>query len=345
VLVPLIFISALLSWLGVNSYRDWSVRLAILDLPNERSSHTNPTPRGAGLVVALICLSYFTGIFLWRGTYIDVFYLAGAVLICLVSWLDDIKHVSAFIRFPLHVLAAGIAIAGFGYFDNIFLPGSGTIILGRAGTVFTILWIVWLTNAYNFMDGVDGIAGSQAVVAGVGFACILYSSGARTWAAYSLVIAGSATGFLIHNWSPAKVFLGDIGSAFLGYTFALLPLMARDSARPETNSLLLFATLLLWPFLFDSVFTLFRRAARGERVWEAHRNHLYQELVKKGWKHSQVSGLYAGLAAAPTVPLCVFVKFELAEKYPGLVFGGLFLFVFIAAGTVIYLVHARAPAV
>ena len=168
----------------------------------------------------------------------------------------------------------------------------GTLTIGwLVGGIITFLWIVGLTNAYNFMDGIDGIAGGQAVVAGLGWATIGWLNNVPLVFALGLFICASSLGFLGHNWPPAHIFMGDVGSAFLGYTFAILPLLHNNATMP------LVGLLLVWPFVFDTVFTFVRRLLKGENVFSAHRSHLYQRLVIAGYSHQRVALTYIGLAA------------------------------------------------
>ncbi|MCL4531977.1 MAG: glycosyl transferase family 4, partial [Actinobacteria bacterium] len=160
-----------------------------------------------------------------------------------------------------------------------------------------------MTNAYNFMDGIDGIAGSQAVVAAGTAASMAFWQGEFGFALFAAVLAGGVAGFLLHNWPPARIFMGDVGSAFLGYTFAGLAVLSGNGSGGG----LPFAVwlILLGPFLFDSALTLVLRIARGERWYEPHRQHLYQRLVRQGWSHLAVTSVYvcadlflAGVAVA-----------------------------------------------
>jgi UDP-N-acetylmuramyl pentapeptide phosphotransferase/UDP-N-acetylglucosamine-1-phosphate transferase len=153
------------------------------------------------------------------------------------------------------------------------------------------------------MDGIDGIAGGQAFVAGLGWAVAGFLSGNTFIMFFGLLIAASSLGFLFHNWSPAKIFMGDVGSAFLGYTFAVLPLIFASDTRFRPSGLAPFfaGILLLWPFIFDSIFTLLRRLRLGENVFQAHRSHLYQRLVVLGYSHKSVSLLYSALAMVGVV--------------------------------------------
>ena len=165
-------------------------------------------------------------------------YLIGAALIAGISWLDDIRTLPSWVRLATHSLGAALAIAGCGAWDTVTLPITGPVALGGLGTIVTFLWIVGLTNAYNFMDGIDGIAGSQAAVAGIGWALIGGSAGQPLILMLGLLVAATALGFLRHNWSPARIFMGDVGSTFLGYTFATLPLLARCGCpHPELSAL------------------------------------------------------------------------------------------------------------
>jgi UDP-N-acetylmuramyl pentapeptide phosphotransferase/UDP-N-acetylglucosamine-1-phosphate transferase len=145
------------------------------------------------------------------------------------------------------------------------------------------------------MDGVDGIAGAQALVVGLGWAMLGWLGHQPHVSVMGMLLAGASLGFLIHNWPPARIFMGDVGSAFLGYTFAVLPLMAAHAPQADSR-LAMVGALLLWPFVFDSGFTFIRRALRGENVFAAHRTHLYQRLVIAGHSHLFATALYAGLA-------------------------------------------------
>jgi UDP-N-acetylmuramyl pentapeptide phosphotransferase/UDP-N-acetylglucosamine-1-phosphate transferase len=156
-----------------------------------------------------------------------------------------------------------------------------------------LVWIVGLCNAYNFMDGIDGIAAAQAIVAGAGWAWLGWRGGDAMTALAGALIAGASLGFLFFNWPPAKVFMGDAGAAFLGFTFAALTVLALTQSLERAAA----GALFVWPFLFDTTFTLVRRLVRGENVLRAHRSHLYQRLVARGWSHARVTMLYAALAA------------------------------------------------
>jgi UDP-N-acetylmuramyl pentapeptide phosphotransferase/UDP-N-acetylglucosamine-1-phosphate transferase len=297
---------------GVAMLRRWAVKREILDHPNPRSSHADPTPHGGGLAIVVVTLS---GWLIYNWTSVDYWpilpYVAGAVLIAAISWLDDLWTLPTIVRLTVHAVAAGLAILSFGYWHTNSLPVLNSFGLGWVGLPITFLWIVGLTNAYNFMDGVDGIAGMQAVVVGLGWALLGWLGDQPHLIAMGLLIAGASLGFLGHNWPPARIFMGDVGSAFLGYTFAVLPLMTAHVPHGDAR-LALVGAFLLWAFVFDTGFTFVKRALNGENVFSAHRSHLYQRLVIAGHSHRFVTLLYGGMAT-----LAVGLGFAWWRRVPG----------------------------
>ncbi|MEP6705678.1 MAG: hypothetical protein ABJB34_12805, partial [Acidobacteriota bacterium] len=198
-------------------------------------------------------------------------------------------------RFLCHLLAAGILILDLGFWSQISLPTyPGQIILGNVvGVIVTAVWLVWLLNAFNFMDGIDGIAGLQAVLSCIAWGVLASTLNLPSTFLVSGVIASSSAGFLIHNWQPAKVFMGDVGSAFLGFTLAAIPFLARREMQADSSVLVVGAVLFVWFFVFDTMFTFVRRLLARKRVWQAHREHIYQKLVIEGKFHSTVALIYA----------------------------------------------------
>lgn len=322
--------TSILAYFGVTLMLRWATRRELFDIPNHRSSHTAPTPKGGGIVMVIFCLigcavfgavTHFLVPLWW--------YLVGGAIIAVVSWIDDVRELPSAIRFSVHGLAAGLAIAGFGYWNSFSLPFLADLDLGRIGLVVTVFWIVGLTNAFNFMDGIDGIAGLQAVVSGMAWAVLGWWADAPFVLVLGVLLGFSCLGFLAQNWSPARIFMGDVGSAFLGFTFAVLPLMT-GSLGPERNRYFLTAVLAIWPFVFDSGFTLVRRALRGENVLRAHRSHLYQRMVIAGRSHRFVTSIY-GLVAV--ISALVAVNWQL----DGPAAGGLAAVVPLALGGLLWL--------
>ena len=222
-----------------------------------------PTPRGGGLAIVVLV----TGAGLWSAKEADLnhalIYLVCGIVIAYLGWRDDVSSLSTRVRFAVQGLVAAVSIYGLGYFKTVTIPLFGELHLGVIGVIITFLWIIGLTNAYNFMDGIDGIAGGVALAGGLGW--MMLASNMRNafvfWIA--LAIAASSLGFLAHNWSPAKIFMGDVASTFLGYSFAVLPLLSADKG----GDALMLGTLLMWTFIMDAGITFIRRAFKGENIF------------------------------------------------------------------------------
>ncbi len=275
------------------------MKRGVIDLPNERSSHSFPTPRGGGLVIAAVVLVAYLGSSYLLSYDVSWGFVAGAFLIVIVSWLDDVYSISFVWRLLVHSIAAALLIYSDGYISIFSVPNGGTAFdIGGYGAVLTFCWIVWLINAYNFMDGIDGIAGVQAVSAGIGWLVIGFSFGFPAIYILGGAVTFASLAFLLHNWPPARIFMGDAGSAFLGFVFAAVPLLAKTGNRSDSGRFFVVAVLFVWVFVFDSVFTFIRRAIRGEKVWQAHRQHLYQRLIVSGYSHRRVTLLYAIISFA-----------------------------------------------
>ena len=264
----------------------------LLDRPNERSSHATPTPRGGGLAIALVVLVGTgllwrpDGVMGWRGI---VAFLLGAGLIAVVGWIDDLRSLGSLTRLLVHIVGA-LAIVGLvGYWRAVEIPVLGGLGLGEFGIPLSLVWITASTNIYNFMDGIDGLAGSQAICAGIGWLIVGLASGQDPIVWLSILLISSALGFLLHNWPPARIFMGDVASGFLGFAFGSMAVMgAQYDARYAVAGILF-----IWPFVFDGSYTILRRLRNRENVFTAHRSHLYQRLVASGLSHRTVTIMYA----------------------------------------------------
>ena len=276
------------SYLAVYGIRWYAERRQILDRPNERSSHTSPTPRGGGLAIVVLILGVGTWFVIQAGVNRRLLYLVCGAIIAWLGWRDDLHSLSARLRFMVQGIAAAISILGLGYFKVVTIPMFGEIQLGVIGIVITFLWIVGLTNAYNFMDGINGMAGGVALSAGIGWMWLASNINNPFVFWIALAITAGSLGFLGHNWSPAKIFMGDVGSTFLGYSFAVLPLISSD----QGGDALLLGTLLMWTIIMDAGVTFISRLIKRENILAPHRSHLYQRLVIAGYKHETVSSLY-----------------------------------------------------
>src|SRR6266542_238887 len=287
----------LLSYGGVYMIRRYAQQRQIMDHPNERSSHSIAIPRGGGVAIVILVLAAGLWSASGAGWSQSLVYIFSGAIVAWLGWRDDVQSLSPQTRFAVQGIVAAISIFGLGYFKVVTIPMFGELQLGMIGIIITFLWIIGLTNAYNFMDGIDGLAGGVALSAGIGWMWL--SSNMHNTLAFwvALAIAASSLGFLGHNWSPAKIFLGDVGSTFLGYTFAVLPLISSD----KSGDALMLGTLLMWTFIMDAGVTFIQRLLRRENLFAAHRTHLFQRLVIGGYKHSKISLLYIVLTLLAAV--------------------------------------------
>jgi UDP-N-acetylmuramyl pentapeptide phosphotransferase/UDP-N-acetylglucosamine-1-phosphate transferase len=276
--------------------RRWAERRRLLDQPNDRSLHVRPTPRGGGVgIVVPVCGALACVGLLVPASRSEAWWLAGAgLLMAIVGWIDDLRGLSAGVRLVAYLCGAALVVLGVGTWPAVVWPGLLHVELAWTAAPLTVLLVAGLTNAYNFMDGTDGIAGGQGVIAGGGWlgAGLLLQDPLLTVA--GTAIAGASLGFLLFNWPPASIFMGDVGSAFLGFTLAGLTVYVAPRAPAMATAGLLF----VWPFVFDTTFTFLRRAWRGENLLAAHRSHLYQRLVLTGVAHRTTALVYGAYAAA-----------------------------------------------
>jgi UDP-N-acetylmuramyl pentapeptide phosphotransferase/UDP-N-acetylglucosamine-1-phosphate transferase len=289
-----------LSALSIAGSRRWAVE-RMLDIPNARSLHIRPTPRGGGLGIVIGVLIGAWSIFIFQILSIPLIKIAAfslsGVIVASVGWLDDIHRLPYRIRLVVQAASSAVILVVIGYYNIITVPFVGDVNLHSIGIPFALLWIMGLTNAYNFMDGIDGVAGGQALIAGLGWAIIGFMSGQSFVGLIGLLLAASSLGFLLHNWPPARIFMGDVGSAFIGFTLAVIPILA---AQKDPRCMVV-GILMVWPFIFDTTFTLVRRLLNKENIFVAHRSHIYQRLVIAGYSHRFVTLVYMGLALVGAV--------------------------------------------
>jgi len=233
-------------------------------------------------------------------------FLGSAFLIAVISFFDDMTGQGFLVKLATQILAALFVVASGIVLDQFSMPFVGNLQLPWLGTVITLLWIVGLTNAYNFMDGIDGLAASTAVIASAFFAYITFRHDSLFIYITSYTVMAGAGGFLVFNRPPARIFLGDVGSAFLGFLFAVMAIVAARYDHSHTSFLVV--PLLLLHFLFDTVATLSRRLLAGENITQAHRTHAYQLLVRMGLTHGQVTLIYAALGILQGIAASVMVE-------------------------------------
>jgi UDP-N-acetylmuramyl pentapeptide phosphotransferase/UDP-N-acetylglucosamine-1-phosphate transferase len=294
-LATVIAAAGVIACLGTRALIPLLRRAAVLDHPNERSSHEAPTPRGGGIaLIAAIVLAWLALIATGAVAPRPLIVVLGASLLAVISWIDDLRGLPPFLRLAAQFVAVGlgmIAVMPPGLvFQGWLTPGIDAIAAG-------LLWL-WFVNLFNFMDGIDGLAGSEAAAIALG---LVLFAGLETGrdpelGALAATAGAAALGFLVWNWAPARIFLGDVGSVPLGYLlgFLLLGAAARGFWR--------IALILPLYFLADATLTLARRLGRGERVWKAHRQHFYQRAVQRGLGHAAV--VWRVIAADLLLILC-----------------------------------------
>lgn len=268
----------LLSLFLTSVIRVFSLKKSILDIPNQRSSHQVPVPRGGGL--AFVITFYITLILLFFNHFVQpkiFFSLLGGVPIACVGYCDDLFGVKSYWRAIIHLFSAIWGLSFLHEMTPLFF-------------IFATLTTVWFINLYNFMDGIDGLAGMEAVFVGVVSGLILLTQGFHTIAFVSFALAFSVLGFLMLNWSPAKIFMGDVGSGFIGFIFADLMWITNNHHHITFPVWII----LLSVFIIDASYTLIYRVIQKKKWWLAHREHAYQKLVQLGFKHKQITlGVFA----------------------------------------------------
>jgi UDP-GlcNAc:undecaprenyl-phosphate GlcNAc-1-phosphate transferase len=194
----------------------------------------------------------------------------------------------------IQVLGAVVLVSFDIAFRRVSLPVVGSVDLGWVGYPVTVIWLVALMNIVNFMDGLDGLAGGTAVLAALFFAIATFLEGSFFIYLVSLVLLSSTLGFMVFNYPPARIFMGDVGSQFLGFAFAAIAVIAAERDAAPTS--LLVMPLLFFHFIFDTVFTFCRRLLDGRQVTQAHRGHLYQALNRLGASHARVSWVHYAMS-------------------------------------------------
>lgn len=271
--------------------RHYAITRQIVDIPNERSSHTRSMPRGGGISIVISFLLSLSLLFVFYEIQYDFFiaFIGGGLLVAAVGFIDDHQHVSARWRILAHFIAALWAIYWIDNSHAIFsdLNYEAYRLYIKFGLV---ILIVWLLNLYNFMDGIDGIAGIEAITTAGAAAIIVYTVSPSAnmnhdYVIVLLLLLTASVGFVIWNWPPAKIFMGDVGSGFLGYIFALLVI---STAADKVITIWTWA-ILLGIFIVDATFTLLRRIIEGKTWYKAHRSHAYQHAAQKWNSHLKVT--------------------------------------------------------
>jgi Fuc2NAc and GlcNAc transferase len=310
-MLPVALLSAsvfLASWWLTGQLHSYAVSRQLFDIPNARSSHAVATPRGGGLAIVMTTLLALPVVaaldaLAWPG----VWGLAGGgALVALIGFADDHRPVAPSWRLLGHFIGASWILFWMDGSPQFAVPGS----MGWVGHILAILYLVWLLNLTNFMDGIDGIAGVEVITVCVGGALLYLAArpGAALWAT-PVVLASATLGFLMWNWPPAKIFMGDAGSGFLGLMLAALSLQAGWVARPLFWGWVILAGV----FIVDATVTLLRRVVRRERVYEAHRSHAYQHAAVRSGTHVTVTVAVGAINLCWLLPIAGAVAFGLID--------------------------------
>jgi Fuc2NAc and GlcNAc transferase len=307
--ILVVFTAFAVAAIATGLMRRYALQRNLIDVPNLRSSHASPTPRGGG--VAIVVAFFFATLLLAVIGLLDSRTVGALVIgggaMALVGFLDDRWHLRASVRFGVHLAAALWAVILLGGIPGSVLANWGLHGIW-IGSLITVLALVWMTNLFNFMDGLDGIAGMEAVfVSGAGAWLNWCEGGAPGLTAAMICLAATSLGFLSWNWPPARIFMGDVGSGFLGFSLSVLGLAA---SQKGTFPIEIWA-ILGGVFLVDATVTLVRRVLRGDRWFEAHRTHAYQHLARRWKAHLPVTILVMLIDIFWLLPLAI-----LAARFP-----------------------------
>lgn len=310
--IPLV---ALLSLGGTWAVRQYALSRHLMDIPNERSSHKDPTPRGGGVAIVFSFLSVLP--FLawgdWIGWSLVWALLGSGGVVALIGFLDDHGHIAARWRLLAHFGGAAWALIWLGGMPPIYIHGV-SFYQGWIGHIAALIYLVWTLNLYNFMDGIDGIAACEAVTVCIGGSLLYVMSGAFFLALVPLLLAGAVLGFLFWNFPPAKIFMGDAGSGFLGIVLGILSI---QSAWVDVHFIWGWL-ILLAVFFTDATFTLIRRVINGEKPYEAHRSHAYQYASRLHGGHLPVTLMVLVINIFWLLPLALMVGVGLLNELVGL---------------------------
>lgn len=308
-MIWLVLAAGVAAWWMTAALRRYALSRSLMDIPNARSSHTLPTPRGGGLsfVVAFLLAALCMAIAGPIAPSVVVGVLGAGGLVAVIGFMDDHGHIAARWRLLGHFAAAAWGLAWLGGMPPISVFGF-TLAPLWLSSLFGAVYLVWLLNLYNFMDGIDGLASVEAICVCVGASLLYWVTDHAHHAWLPLLLAATVAGFLCWNFPPARIFMGDAGSGFLGMVLGLLALLAG-----WVNPLLFWGWLiLLGVFVVDATFTLVRRLLRGDKVYQAHRSHAYQYATRHHGSHRTVTLAVAAINLGWLLPVAmVVVVFQL----------------------------------
>ncbi|MBA5960659.1 glycosyl transferase [Pseudomonas lactis] len=312
----LVVVVALLSFALTAGLRRYALARSIIDIPNDRSSHSVPTPRGGGVAIVLAFLLTLPFLGWLQIVSPDVLFAAGGAgaLIAIIGFMDDHGHIAARWRLLGHFVASAWALLWLGGAPPVLFFDM-TVNLGLFGGVLVAFYLVWMLNLYNFMDGIDGIASVEAICVSLGACLIYWLTGFDRLVWLPLMLAMAVAGFLCWNFPPARIFMGDAGSGFLGMILGIISIHAAWASA----QLLWVWLILLGVFIVDATLTLIRRLVRGDKVYEAHRSHAYQFASRQFGKHLPVTLAVAALNLFWLLPVALCVMLLGVDGVTGLI--------------------------
>ncbi len=324
--IVVLLVSLSLSLAGVALMLWLAPLLGLIDQPNARSLHLKPTPRGGGLgVMAGIVAGWLVAALAGHALPQAGWIVAGLGLLALVSLLDDRYGLAPGWRFASHLVASVLVVLGGLGLTVLVLPGLAVGLPVSVGVVLTVLGVGWCINLFNFMDGMDGLAAGMAVIGFAALAALGVLAGHTDFALAALAVSAAGAGFLVFNFPPARIFLGDVGSVPLGFLMAVFVLwLQADEIAPLWLGLLAFA-----PFVLDATATLLRRLWRREAVWQAHRSHYYQRATRVTGSHRRVLLISYGLMVGCALSAVLIYQASVAVQWLVLV-GWALVFAFCA---------------
>jgi Fuc2NAc and GlcNAc transferase len=296
--------------------RQYAIARNIVDVPNHRSSHQSTTPRAGGIAFVVLFLMMLPELAYFKLMSNQMMWalIGSGLLVASLGLIDDFGHIAAKWRLLGHFFAVGLALYCLGGMPTIYFL-SWTLIPGTVSNVLAVLYLVWLINLYNFMDGINGIASIEALTACLAMVFIYWITGSSTLMLLPLILAASVTGFLVWNFPFARIFMGDVGSGFLGVVLGVLSIQGAHVNPPLFYSWLI----MLGVFIVDATLTLFLRMVRGETLYEAHCTHAYQHAANRLKKHTPVTLAVLAINAVWLFPMACFVGVGYIDGVWGLI--------------------------
>lgn len=270
----------------------------IMDIPTHRSSHTDPVPKSGGISIVAtfligVIVIYFVSDKAMIAHWFFFSFVFSSLFMAVYCFYDDYTNRPVIYKLRTQIIVVLLVLSSGIVLDSVSLPFMGNVKLGLISYPVSFVWILGLTNAFNFMDGLDGLAAGVSVIVGTFFGYITFTQGSFFVYIVCYTLITGSLGFLVYNFPPARVFMGDVGSTFLGFVFAVLAIIASRYDHSHTSFMVI--PLLLFNFIYDTSFTFVRRLVRGENVTEAHRTHLYQIFHRLGYTHRTVCLFHYGI--------------------------------------------------